>query len=199
MRQFFHPASRAYIGQGSAFIIDDTQYPANWIEHASAEEIAALGLVEVVTAGERRDDRYFDNSEAMVGATLTITAVRKELAVIHAIKWAEIKRERDRIRFEGGVMVGGHWYLSHQTATVEYNSIINLGLPDATVIRPNWRTMDGSEVPMSPGLAKQIIVAGFAQAAAIDDAAQTHKTAMEACDDPSVYDFSIGWPAIFGG
>lgn len=113
-------------------------------------------------------------------------------------RWEAIKAERDRRRFDGGVQVGGHWYLSNQTACVEYNSIINLGLPDAAVIRPNWRTMNGAAVPMSPGLAKQIIVAGLAQAAAIDDAAQAHKAAMLASADPSVYAFSGGWPEIYG-
>lgn len=115
-----------------------------------------------------------------------------------AAKWMDIKAERDRRRFDGGVKVGGHWFLSNQTASVEYNSIINLGMPDAAVVRPNWRTMDGTEVPMSPALAKQIIMAGLAQAAAIDDAAQAHKTAMLASANPSAYDFSGGWPAIYG-
>lgn len=117
--------------------------------------------------------------------------------VIEAM-WGLIKTERDRLRFEGGVKVGGHWFLSNQTATTEYNSIINLGAPDATVIRPNWRTMDGAEVPMSPALAKQIIVAGFAQAAAIDDSALAHKSAMEASADPASYDFSGDWPEVYG-
>lgn len=195
MRQFFHAATIVYLGAGSGFTLGDTQYPPNWLELASADEIAALGLIEVVTVGERRDDRYFDNAETLKDGVLMITSVSKDLSVIKALKWAEIKGERDRLRFDGGVQVDGHWFLSNQTATVEYNSIINLGLPDATVIRPNWRTIDGAEVPMSPGLAKQIIAAGIAQAAALDDAAQAHKAAMEKSSDPSAYDFSTGWPA----
>jgi hypothetical protein len=41
-------------------------------------------------------------------------------------------------------------------------------------------------------------MAGIAQRCAIDDAALAHKAAMEASADPSAYDFSTGWPAIFG-
>lgn len=134
-----------------------------------------------------------------VGPDETFSAdVPSPRAMALAIALAAIKTERDRLRFEGGVKVGGHWFLSNQTATTEYNSIINLGAPDATVIRPNWRTMDGAEVPMSPFLAKQIIVAGFAQAAAIDDAALAHKSAMEASADPASYDFSADWPEVYG-
>lgn len=126
-----------------------------------------------------------------------LAALAKLPGQVKLEKWEEIKAERDRLRFEGGVKVGGNWFLSNQTATTEYNSIINLGAPDATVIRANWRTMDGAEVPMSPGLAKQIIVAGFAQAAAIDDTALAHKSAMEASVDPASYDFSAGWPEVY--
>ena len=111
--------------------------------------------------------------------------------------WSAIKARRDALRFNGGVKVDGHWFKSNQIATAEYNSIISLGLPDATVLRANWRTMDNGEVAMTPLLAKQIIQAGFAQAAAIDDAAQTHKAAMEASAEPSRYDFSGGWPETF--
>lgn len=112
--------------------------------------------------------------------------------------WGLIKVERDRRRFDGGLQVGGHWFLSTQTAAGEYNSILNLGLPEATVIRSNWRTMDGTQVAMTPSLARQIITAGFTQAAAIDDAAQAHKVAMVASSNPAEYDFSTGWPAIYG-
>lgn len=115
-------------------------------------------------------------------------------------KWKDIKAERDRRRFDGGVKVGGHWFLSTGIATSEYNSLIlmSVGLPDTTVLRADWRTMDGAKVDMTPVLVKQILAAGFAQIAAIDDAAQAHRAAMEASVDPSTYDFSIGWPTVFG-
>lgn len=58
--------------------------------------------------------------------------------------------------------------------------------------------MDGAEVDMTPALARKILLAGFEQRCAIDDAALAHKAAMEASADPSAYDFSSGWPKIFG-
>jgi|GEM_PF-3479412 len=115
--------------------------------------------------------------------------------------WERIKTERDRLRFNGGVKVNDHWFLSTAIAAGEYNSLalISVGLPDQTVLRKEWRTMDGTTVDMTPLLVKQILTAGFAQIAAIDDAAQVHKALMEASANPESYDFSSGWPQGFEG
>lgn len=111
-----------------------------------------------------------------------------------------LKTERDRRQLEGGVKVGDHWYLSTERATGEYNSLINAsqGMPEDTVLRSGWRTMSGATVDMTPLLARQILLAGIQQRCAIDDAALAHKAAMEACADPASYDFSTGWPPVFG-
>lgn len=47
---------------GSAFMHDEIQYPANWINIASPVEKAVIGLVDVVRA-ERPDDRFYWVSE----------------------------------------------------------------------------------------------------------------------------------------
>ena len=39
----------------------------------------------------------------------------------------------------------------------------------------------------------------MAQDQAIFQAAETHKAAMLAAPDPDSYDFSAGWPAVYGG
>lgn len=114
--------------------------------------------------------------------------------------WESIKAERDRRRFTGGVKVSDHWFLSTTVATGEYAVLSQIGanLPADTVLRSAWRTMDGAEVDMTPALVSQILTAGFATIAAIDDAAKAHKAALAASADPSAYDFSTGWPAIYG-
>jgi hypothetical protein len=121
------------------------------------------------------------------------------LAKAKAMQWEAIKAERDRRQLNGGVQVASHWFLSTERATGEYNSLINAsqGLPADTVLRRDWRTMDGATIDMTPALARQILMAGIAQRCAIDDAALVHKAAMEASADPSAYDFSAGWPSIF--
>lgn len=113
--------------------------------------------------------------------------------------WQRVKAERDRRRFDGGVQVGQHWYLSNSVATGEYSVLLQIsaGLPDTTVLRQNWRTMDGGLVDMTPALARQIINAGFARVAEIDDAALVHKAAIEASNEPASYDYSTGWPQTY--
>ena len=59
--------------------------------------------------------------------------------------------------------------------------------------------MDGSFVAMTQSLASQVFAAAAAQDMATFTAAETHKAAMEASSDPASYNFSGGWPAIFGG
>lgn len=117
-----------------------------------------------------------------------------------ARKWEGIKSERDRRRFNGGVQVGVHWFKSDAVATSEYNSLTLLsgGLPEDAILRAAWRTMDGATVDMTPAIVRQILTAGFAAVAAIDDAAMAHKAAMEQSQDPAAYDYSASWPRIFG-
>jgi hypothetical protein len=115
-----------------------------------------------------------------------------------------INARRDQLQTNGGALVGGKWFLSNDREVGRYNSIITLatamGLPGSAVIRAAWRTMEpGVTANMTADLARQIMVAGFAQFAAIDDAAQAHKAAMEASDRPDLYDFKSGWPATYEG
>lgn len=76
---FYRQESNQYITEGMPFTIDDIQYPSNWLNLTTPEEKEALGLVEVVTVGERKDDRYYWNSEVLEGPTLTITNMPKDL------------------------------------------------------------------------------------------------------------------------
>lgn len=125
------------------------------------------------------------------------------LADLQAQAWENIQAKREQFKYEGGVKVGSNWFSSDKDSIGLYNSLVNIAarnaLPDAYVMRAQWRTMvDGVVQDMTPALAGQILAAGLAQFAAIDDAAQTHKAAMLASADPVAYDFSGGWPPVFG-
>lgn len=122
------------------------------------------------------------------------------LTKLQDTQWTKIKAERDRRQLEGGVQVNGHWFLSTERAMGEYNSMINAsqGVAADTVLRQGWRTMGGGEVDMTPALARRILLAWMEQRCSIDDAAQAHRVAMEASYDPASYDFSGGWPKVFG-
>ncbi len=130
-----------------------------------------------------------------------------------ASKWDAIKAERDR-RKSGGlkVKVGNVYKWFHSDAD---SRIQHLGLKDKardliagggtmtdklTILGQTvkWKTMDGSFVDISAQVAFDIVAAAGDLDAQLFAAAETHKAAMEASGDPASYDFSTGWPKVFG-
>lgn len=111
-------------------------------------------------------------------------------------KWAEIKNERDRRIQSGGYKVGELWFHSDTFSRTQQMGLVMMGagIPANTL----WKTMDGTFITMTQALAGQIFTAAGASDIAIFSAAETHKAAMEAAADPAAYDFSGGWPKVFG-
>lgn len=110
--------------------------------------------------------------------------------------WERIKVERDRRTETGGYMVGTKWFHSDQKSRSQQLGLMLLGAN----IPPNtpWQTMDGTAVIMTQTLAGQILAAAAASDIAIFGVARQHKAAMEANADPSAYDFTTGWPLMYG-
>lgn len=175
--------------------VDGINYPAGTGPLYSPEGRAALGITDQPVQ-PRPDERLFNIWQNADGSYSTEPRPRDQVT---GPVCELIKAERDRRRFDGGVKVGEHWFLSTSIATGEYNSLILMaaGLPGGTVLRAGWRTMDGAAVDMTPDLVKQILVAGFAQVAAIDDAAEAHKVAMLATENPYAYDYREDWPQTY--
>ncbi len=165
----------------------------NRVVGTAEDEHVATGGQTAITAPEG-----FDVARMAEYAYDPVTGL---LPTILDLKWADIVAERNRRWFEGGAKVGSLWFLSHNQAVGEYTSILvlaqKLGLPGATVMRADWRSMSEETQNMTPDLAAQILQAGMAMRAAVDDASQVHKVAMEAAEDPASYDFSGGWPETF--
>lgn len=119
-----------------------------------------------------------------------------DISGVKAAVWEKIKAERDRRTTTGGYPAAGKWFHSDTFSRTQQLGLVLLGanIPDGL----RWKTMDGTFVDMTPDLAAQI----FAAAGTHDDltfqAAEIHKAAMEASADPAAYDFSTGWPAVFG-
>jgi hypothetical protein len=89
MTTYYHPATGAYVAKYNPFTLNEIQYPSNWLELVSPQEIAALGLVEVVTVGSPEDQRYFWVSETLEGSVRTIVNTPKDAAMVMEIKVAE--------------------------------------------------------------------------------------------------------------
>jgi len=75
----FFIAPDQYIQDGAPFTVNGTSYPAGWLNAASAEEKAAVGLVEVTVVGQREDDRFYWVSESLADGVQTYTNTPKDL------------------------------------------------------------------------------------------------------------------------
>lgn len=120
----------------------------------------------------------------------------QNLDEVKTAKWEAIKAERDRRTDQGGYKVGTKWFHSDKKSRSQQLGLVLLGANIPAGLQ--WKTMDGSFVTMTQQLAGQILAAGAASDQAIFAAAETNKAAMEAGADPASYDFSDGWPKVFG-
>ena len=109
--------------------------------------------------------------------------------------WDGIKTERDR-RKAGGVKIGAKWFHSDDGSRIQQMGLVMMGASLPAGLQ--WKTMDGSFIPMTPALAQQVFTGQAASDQAIFAVAEQHRVAMEASPDPAAYDFSTNWPKIFG-
>ena len=117
------------------------------------------------------------------------------LAELQATAWNGIKAERDR-RKAGGVKVGAKWFHSDDGSRIQQMGLVMMGAGIPANLQ--WKTMDGSFITMTQALAGNVFAAAAASDQAIFAAAEGHRVAMEASADPAAYDYSTGWPKIFG-
>lgn len=113
-----------------------------------------------------------------------------------ATAWDAIQAERNRRTREGGYQVAGKWFHSDEFSRGQQLGLVLLGASIPAGLQ--WKTMDGTFVTMTSAMAQQILGAAAASDTAIFAAAEVHKAAMEASTDPAAYDFSSGWPKVFG-
>lgn len=117
------------------------------------------------------------------------------LEELRAAAWSGIKAERER-RKAGGVKVGAKWFHSDDGSRIQQMSLVMMGASIPAGLQ--WKTMDGSFITMTQALAGNVFAAAAASDHAVFAAAETHRVAMEASADPAAYDYSGGWPEIYG-
>ena len=109
--------------------------------------------------------------------------------------WERIKAERDRRKYLG-VKVGEHWFHSDDPSRIQQLALAMMG--NAIPAGLMWKTLTLTPPPvfveMTPALAQGIFQATAASDAVIFAAAEAHRLAMEASENPESYDFSGGWP-----
>lgn len=134
---------------------------------------------------------------------ITINPTKAKSMAITA-KWEKIKAERSR-REAGGVKVQTgidaanapvyKWFHSDTDSRIK---MLGLKIYGVSVPSVQWKTMTGEFVPMTQDIANNIFQAVAAADQAIFAKAEEHKAAMLASADPAGYNFSAGWPLIFG-
>ena len=102
---FYHAETDQYIREGMPFELDDVSYPANWLNLSTPEEKAALGLQEVITVGERKDDRYYWVSEQLVGPELIITSTPKDFATVQKMALDSLDQQAYSLLFTSDWMI----------------------------------------------------------------------------------------------
>ncbi len=134
----------------------------------------------------------------------------KPVADARGEKWEEIKSERTAIEL-GGVQVGGKWYHTDDSSRIKYLGLYKLaeqalasGAVGTTVLQYGgqnirWKTMDKTFVDMTVQRAQDVYFAVFGLDMTAFAAAEAHRVAMEASADPTIYDYSAGWPGTFPG
>lgn len=81
--KYFDEANGRYLETGQQFRAvnretgEEIQHGETWLEFATDEQLAAVGLVPVKVVGELKDSEMFDNVETLVRDTLTITSTPK--------------------------------------------------------------------------------------------------------------------------
>lgn len=121
------------------------------------------------------------------------------LEEIKMVAWAAIKAERDR-RKVGGVKVKvgtvNKWFHSDDASRIQQMGLVMMGSGIPAGLQ--WKTMDGTFVTMDQTVAGNVLAAAAASDQAIFAVAEGHRVAMEASADPAAYDYSTGWPKIYG-
>lgn len=171
---------------------DGTRYPpTSW-----QSRLAELGITEIAD-GTRPDDRFYNVGPQRPDGTYP--SEPKARPDTDTLVWSWIKAERDR-RKAGGVKVKvgtvDKWFHSDDASRIQQMALVMMGANIPANLQ--WKTLDGSFVTMTQAVAQSVFAAAAASDQAIFAVAEGHRAALAASDDPSVYDYSTGWPAVFG-
>ncbi len=102
---FYNKQHDQYISENAAFTLDGVQYPANWLNNASAKEKANLGLVEVQVVGHKEDDRFYWVSSTLSDGIQTWVNTPKELPALKEQWTAQVNQTAYSLLFPSDWMV----------------------------------------------------------------------------------------------
>lgn len=119
-------------------------------------------------------------------------ATRDELIADH---WQRIQDIRDA-RIAGGTQVEGYWFYTDSDSISRYLALMIAG-PDLMPQNILWKTMDGTKVPMTYDLVKQVYVAIMSHTNQVYNHGEDMKATLEAWPDPTTFDVNAAWPIVY--
>lgn len=162
-----------------------------WV--ADLDGVHYVGTLEPVQALEGK-------LMSSAGQALPALYTEQELDALRQQVTAEIKAERDR-RKAGGFHVGDKWFHSDGDDRSQYLTLLitalEKSLPVDFVFDQNWLTMDGTFVPMTVELIRQVRDAGIANEQILFNQGLVHIAAMLTLDNPRLYDYSGNWSETY--
>ena len=114
-----------------------------------------------------------------------------------AVVWEQIKEYR-AARVAGGIPVGPYWFHSDTPSKLQHLGLVSAMVMSVLPSVQPWKLMDGTFVTLTAPLVQQIFGAALTREGAIFAKAEEHKVALYASSDPYGYDFTTGWPPIYG-
>ena len=155
---------------------------------------------ETTTPGEARanwDGRAWVMEPYVTEPDTSAADAAAAKAIVVAAKSQAVKTERDR-RKSLGVKAGTNWFHSDDGSRIQQIALVMLGANIPSGLQ--WKTLTHTGttfVTMTQALAGGIFQSTVQSDAAVFQAAETHRIAIEASDNPGSYSFTAGWPASF--
>lgn len=102
---FYNKQHNQYVTEGTAFTLNGVQYPAVWLNQSTAEEKAAIGLVEVVVVGSPENDQFYWVSTTLEDGVMTYVNTPKELTPLKELQTQQINQIAYSLLFTSDWMV----------------------------------------------------------------------------------------------
>lgn len=180
-------------------VVDVSAHTSFWIDEAGNKHAVQVD-------GWQQLDCSIDDPLIKTADGWKIGTASDLLAKALSEKWEAIKVERDRLTQNGGYPLDGFWFHSDAYSLSQQQGLILAAMQvqasggdmNAPLMATPWYAMGSVPVVMTASLAMRLLPAAMAQQVAIFEAAKAHKVVLEASADPASYDFSEGWPQVFG-
>lgn len=136
------------------------------------------------------------------------------LVTIKNSMWEKIKEYRDSRKFKG-IYVSGKWFHNDADSRTQWlglkdkardvlaaggttETVLSINHPVYGVVPINWNTMDNSAIPVTVQLAIDVVSKTGDADGILYGIALYHKSLLYASSTPETYDYTVGWPAVYG-